>query len=74
MKTFTFMTVQSLTIALMASSPLCAEDKPLPDEMLKIMHQPKYEHATWGVYAKDLQTGNGPFSDDHQREPHRHRC
>lgn len=29
----------------------------LPDDMQKIMDQKKYDHALWGIYAKDLQTG-----------------
>ncbi len=29
----------------------------LPDAMLTIMHQPKYEHSTWGVYVRDADTG-----------------
>jgi D-alanyl-D-alanine carboxypeptidase/D-alanyl-D-alanine-endopeptidase (penicillin-binding protein 4) len=27
-----------------------------PNEIKKIMHQPKYDHAIWGLYVKDLQT------------------
>ena len=29
----------------------------LPEEMLSIMHQSKYQHANWGIYVKDSQTG-----------------
>ncbi len=37
------------------------EEKNLRAEMQKIMHQPKYAHATWGMYVKDLQTGKVLF-------------
>ncbi|CDR35258.1 D-alanyl-D-alanine carboxypeptidase/D-alanyl-D-alanine-endopeptidase [Criblamydia sequanensis] len=31
--------------------------KELPKEMRSIMHQEKYKHSIWGIYAKDLVTG-----------------
>jgi D-alanyl-D-alanine carboxypeptidase/D-alanyl-D-alanine-endopeptidase (penicillin-binding protein 4) len=37
--------------------PLEASVNELPEEMHKIMHQKKYDHAIWGIYAKDLHTG-----------------
>lgn len=46
----------SLSAFLLATSSIQALDK-LPEDMLKIMQQPKYNHAIWGIYAKDLQTG-----------------
>jgi serine-type D-Ala-D-Ala carboxypeptidase/endopeptidase (penicillin-binding protein 4) len=36
---------------------LSAVEKTVPVDIQKIMDQSKYEHATWGIYAKDLQTG-----------------
>lgn len=33
----------------------------LPEALQKIMQQPKYAHAQWGVYVKDLQTGKVLF-------------
>jgi D-alanyl-D-alanine carboxypeptidase/D-alanyl-D-alanine-endopeptidase (penicillin-binding protein 4) len=38
-----------------------AVTKPLPTEIEKIMGQPKYDHAIWGLYVKDLQTGEVLF-------------
>lgn len=40
-----------------AFSLLNAAEKGPSDEMLKIMNQPKYDHAIWGMYVKDIQTG-----------------
>ena len=34
-----------------------AEEKQLPEKMLKIMQQNKYQHANWGILAKDSETG-----------------
>ncbi len=36
---------------------LAGIEKKLPDAMLKIMQQAKYEHASWGLYVKDAETG-----------------
>lgn len=36
---------------------LGAVEKTLPVPIQKIMDQPKYAHATWGLYVKDLKTG-----------------
>lgn len=36
---------------------LQGQEKPLPEKMLKIMQQPKYQHAQWGILAKDSETG-----------------
>lgn len=33
----------------------------LPDKLLKIMLQEKYEHSTWGLYVKDLISGKVIF-------------
>ena len=46
-----------LTTALLLQIPLQAAEKELPEKMLRIMRQPKYEHATWGIYVKDAETG-----------------
>jgi len=48
---------RSFLLLILSFSSLYAEDKPLPESMLKIMHQPKYQHSSWGVYAKDAETG-----------------
>jgi serine-type D-Ala-D-Ala carboxypeptidase/endopeptidase (penicillin-binding protein 4) len=34
---------------------------PLPDPIQKMMDQPKYEHSIFGLYVKDLQTGEVLF-------------
>lgn len=47
----------SFIIALLTLGSLSATERALPSEMQKIMHQSKYEHALWGLYVKDLQTG-----------------
>lgn len=46
------------SLLLASTLTLNAAEKPLPDEMLKIMQQPKYVHATWGIYVKDTENGN----------------
>jgi len=33
----------------------------LPEKFVKIMEQPKYKHATWGIYAIDSVTGHTYF-------------
>jgi len=47
---------KSLILALGTIFTLSAANQELPKEMQKIMNQPKYMHAIWGVYVKDLQT------------------
>lgn len=42
---------------LLAFSFLNALEEPLPDEVRKVMRQDKYAHSTWGLYMKDLNTG-----------------
>ncbi|MBS0650382.1 MAG: D-alanyl-D-alanine carboxypeptidase/D-alanyl-D-alanine-endopeptidase [Verrucomicrobia bacterium] len=44
-------------VALLAVPSLSEEANNFSDEMLQVMNQPKYEHAFWGVYVKDLETG-----------------
>lgn len=46
----------SLTTILLGFSSLTASEKPLPEQMQKVMHQTKYDHSIWGIYVKDLQT------------------
>lgn len=46
----------SFMLACSTFSPLVAE-KALPEKILSIMQQPKYAHSTWGLYAKDTETG-----------------
>jgi D-alanyl-D-alanine carboxypeptidase/D-alanyl-D-alanine-endopeptidase (penicillin-binding protein 4) len=41
----------------LAISSIVAVETTLPPDMQKIMDQPKYEHAIWGLYVKDLQAG-----------------
>lgn len=38
-------------------SNLQGANKPFPEEMQKIMDQPKYKHSFWGIYVKDLVSG-----------------
>lgn len=52
----TFFTTFSLT-ALLLTTPSIHAVNELPTDMLKIMQQPKYSHASWGLFVKDLQTG-----------------
>lgn len=49
--------ITSLTSILVGFSCLSASEKTLPDEMKKVMEQAKYDHSLWGVYVKDIQTG-----------------
>src|SRR5262249_41883928 len=46
-----------LTTTLLLQIPLHATEKDLPEKIQKIMRQPKYEHATWGIYVRDAETG-----------------
>ena len=52
MKIYSLLTTLVLTL-----SSLGAVEKTLPVDMQKIMDQSKYEHSLWGLYVKDLQTG-----------------
>ncbi len=49
--------VYLLTTILLTGFSLNAAEKTLPEEMQKIMHQAKYEHSIWGIFVKNLQTG-----------------
>lgn len=46
-----------LIIVFLVTSSLEAIGKTLPADMQKIIDQSKYEHSIWGLYVKDLQTG-----------------
>lgn len=48
-----FITAISLTFC-----NLSASEKSPSENMKKIMDEAKYEHAMWGLYVKDLQTGD----------------
>lgn len=49
------------TLFLFLSFSLHAFEVKLPDKMISIMQQPKYQHAFWGLYAKDVVTGQELF-------------
>ncbi|HSW85880.1 MAG TPA: D-alanyl-D-alanine carboxypeptidase/D-alanyl-D-alanine-endopeptidase, partial [Rhabdochlamydiaceae bacterium] len=52
------MKIYSMLMALvLIVSSLSAGETTLPEDMQKIMDQPKYAHAIWGLYVQDLQTG-----------------
>lgn len=52
------LTVFSIVFATLTFQILRAgEATPLPENMLKIMHQPKYLHSNWGILVKDLNSG-----------------
>lgn len=53
--------VFSLIAGVCSIMSLSAEIKELPERMLKIMQQPKYQHSTWGLYVKDAETGTELF-------------
>ncbi|MBX3718692.1 MAG: D-alanyl-D-alanine carboxypeptidase/D-alanyl-D-alanine-endopeptidase [Parachlamydiales bacterium] len=44
-------------VALLAVPSLSGEANNFSGEMLQVMNQTKFEHAFWGVYVKDLETG-----------------
>jgi len=49
------------TYLLSAICPFCSAytvEKAFPDKMQKIMDQSKYDHSIWGIYVKDLKTGD----------------
>jgi D-alanyl-D-alanine carboxypeptidase/D-alanyl-D-alanine-endopeptidase (penicillin-binding protein 4) len=43
-------------ITLFVSLPILSEPAPLPDPIKKIMDQPQYTTAHWGIYVRDLTT------------------
>lgn len=57
MKNFHLWAACFITEILFAFSSLNSAEKPLPEEILKVMHQAKYDHSIWGIYVKDIQTG-----------------
>ncbi|CRX37584.1 D-alanyl-D-alanine carboxypeptidase/D-alanyl-D-alanine-endopeptidase [Estrella lausannensis] len=50
-----------IALGFLSSSLLSGNETKLPEEMQKIMDQKKYEHAIWGVYVKDLDSGEVLF-------------
>ncbi len=46
---------RSMTIVLFIFAA-CAEALPLPDKVVKIMQQEKYQHATWGILVRNADT------------------
>lgn len=52
------MKIYALAAALFFSS---LSAKELPKEMQEVMHQPKYQHASWGLYARDVETSKTLF-------------
>jgi serine-type D-Ala-D-Ala carboxypeptidase/endopeptidase (penicillin-binding protein 4) len=57
MKSYQLWAAYFLPTIFLAISPLNSSEKDLPEEMKKVMHQKKYEHSLWGIYVKDMQTG-----------------
>lgn len=54
--------LQYLILALLMSfSSLKGAEEGLPADFLKIMNQPKYSHANWGLYVIDIRTGKVLF-------------
>lgn len=43
--------------SLIAFAPIVSASEDLPDKIVSIMQQAKYEHGTWGLYVKDTQSG-----------------
>lgn len=50
-----------LMLVILTYTILFASEKDLPEEMLKVMHQPKYDHSLWGIYVKEMETGQVLF-------------
>lgn len=46
-----------LAFNILSFVPLIASETDLKNDLTKITEQPKYSHAFWGIYAKDLKTG-----------------
>lgn len=46
----------TLAVYLLFCNVSVASEKALPEEMQKVITQEKYDHATWGILVKDLQT------------------
>lgn len=47
----------TLYFLLFAFSSLHAHHSEIPNDILNILHKPKYDHSIWGMYVKDLKTG-----------------
>ncbi len=57
MKNYSLIFLPLIAMMVCSAFPLNAVPDNFPKEMINIMNQSKYEHAIWGVYVKDLQTG-----------------
>lgn len=55
------MLLRLVVVALFLSLTVNLSSEDLPAEMLHIMHQDKYQHASWGLYAKVSKTGEVLF-------------
>jgi serine-type D-Ala-D-Ala carboxypeptidase/endopeptidase (penicillin-binding protein 4) len=49
--------IYSIATLLLNFSCPHASEKPLPKEMQEVIDQDKYAHSLWGIYVKDIQTG-----------------
>lgn len=49
--------LMSLMITILSICSVEAQQLALPQKMLSIMQQARYQHANWGLLAKDLETG-----------------
>lgn len=64
MKIFKFLANYIIPAIVFMSAPLYSLEKSIPPDMQKIMTQPKYDHSMWGIYAKDLDTGEVYFNQN----------
>jgi D-alanyl-D-alanine carboxypeptidase/D-alanyl-D-alanine-endopeptidase (penicillin-binding protein 4) len=51
----------SFSLLLVTTLISSAYSSQLPENMTKIMQQPKYKHSNWGIYVKDSVTGQELF-------------
>lgn len=66
MKPYELSATLCLTAVLTLFSQAYSQEKSLskeilPEEMQTVMHQAKYDHSLWGIYLKDLHTGDVLF-------------
>lgn len=52
----------ALGILALTAAPAAARPAPLPAEMVRIMAKPRYAHANWGLFVKDVRTGRTYYS------------
>ncbi len=62
LKLTSFFSALFLTFSIQAS-----DNKSLPHKMLQIMQEKKYAHSIWGMYVKDLQSGDVLFDLNAQK-------